>query len=279
MPPEKETDAPAEKTMSEKAPDQANPAELSESGQREMHDAENIENDAAEKIDVFGEIRMAEENADGLSDADIEIVNTATETEEVFFENMSASEHIENDAAKKDAAVETEIAESVESAPFALSAKADAESSAMEAVDIDSFMETTSNVPPPEDSIFAEPLQLGEPRTDNAAHKEIKPIDFDVVSAPNFLFLDEDRKIKKPRYDSDTTEAEDIQPFENEKGAVPFSFTSFASNEAKIQNLPSVSDDVIVEGSDGVFSIASGIAFEGVVQDEAFKRLVDSVVH
>ena len=88
--------------MSEKAPDQANPAEPSESGQREMHDAEHIENDAAEKIDVFGEIRMAEENADGLSDADIEIVNTATETEEVFFENMSASEHIENDAAKKD---------------------------------------------------------------------------------------------------------------------------------------------------------------------------------
>lgn len=129
-----------------------------------------------------------------MSDADIEIVNTATETEEVFFENMNASEHIENDAAKKDAAVETEIAESVESAPFALSAKADAESSAMEAVDIDSFMETTSNVPPPEDSIFAEPLQLGEPRTDNAAHKEIKPIDFDVVSAPNFLFLDEERK-------------------------------------------------------------------------------------
>ncbi|MFC2281880.1 MAG: hypothetical protein ACFNLN_09945, partial [Treponema socranskii subsp. buccale] len=88
MPPEKETDAPAEKTISEKAPDQANPAEPSESGQREIHDAEHIENDAAEKIDVFGEIRMAEENADGLSDADIELVNTATETEEVFFENM-----------------------------------------------------------------------------------------------------------------------------------------------------------------------------------------------
>lgn len=301
MPPEKETDAPAEKTMSEKAPDQANPAELSESGQREMHDAEHIENDAAEKIDVFGEIRMAEENADGLSDADIEIVNTATETEEVFFENMSASEHIENDAAKKDAAVETEIAESVESAPFALSAKADAESSAMEAVDIDSFMETTSNVPPPEDSIFAEPLQLGEPRTDNAAHKEIKPIDFDVVSAPNFLFLDEERKessfgsspedeavhgdvlplaekSKSAAATSDPDGAEDIQPIENDKGAVPFSFTSFAANEANIQNLSPVSDDVIVEGKDGVFSIASGIAFDDVVQDEAFKRLVDSVI-
>ena len=315
MPPEKETDAPAEKTMSEKAPDQANPAEPSESGQREIHDAENIENDAAEKIDVFGEIRMAEENADGLSDADIEIVNTATETEEVFFENMSASEHIENDAAKKDAAVETEdvdinvfmgdtaeaeIAAPAESAPSAPSAKTDAESSVTEDVDIDSFMETTSNVPSPEDDIFAEPLQLGEPRTDNAAHKEITPVDFD-ISAPNFLFLDEERKessfgsspedeavhgdvlplaekSKSAAATSDPDGAEDIQPIENDKGAVPFSFTSFAANEANIQNLSPVSDDVIVEGKDGVFSIASGIAFDDVVQDEAFKRLVDSVI-
>ena len=78
--------------------------------------------------------------------------------------------------------------------------------------------------------------------------------------------------------DDDAGDAEDIQPFEKEKGAVPFSFTSFASHEEKIQNLSPASENVIVEGKDGVFSIASGIAFDGIVQDEAFKRLVDSVI-
>ena len=207
---------------------------------------------------------------------------------EIAAANESETEDIDIDFFMGDAAETKTVASeegvsaaetSAESADSAASAKADTGLSAMEDVDIDSFMETADNVPAPKDDIFTEPLQLGEPKIEYNAHEEIKPIEFDVVSAPNFLFLDEDRKIKKPRYDSDTTEAEDIQPFENEKGAVPFSFTSFASNEAKIQNLPSVSDDVIVEGSDGVFSIASGIAFEGVVQDEAFKRLVDSVVH
>ena len=121
------------------------------------------------------------------------------------------------------------------------------------------------------------------------------------MSAPNFLFLDEERKessfgsspedeavhgdvlplaekSKSAAAASDPDGAEDIQPIENDKGAVPFSFTSFAANEANIQNLSPVSDDVIVEGKDGVFSIASGIAFDDVVQDEAFKRLVDSVI-
>ena len=315
MPTENESDAPAQKTMAEKAPDQAYPADLSESGQRELHDAANAETDAAEKIDVFGEIRMAEENADGLSDADIEIVNAATETEEAFFETMGASETVESDAAKQNAAVETEdvdinvfmgdtaeaeIAAPAESAP---SAKTDAESSVTEDVDIDSFMETAAGVPSPEDDIFAEPLQLGEPETDSAAHEEITSVDFD-ISAPNFLFLDEERKENRfgtsPKNEAvhgdvlsaagksktvfgssdpdGAVDAEDIEPIETDKGAVPFSFTSFASSEANIQNLSPVSDDVIVEGRDGVFSIASGIAFDGVVQDEAFKRLVDSVI-
>ena len=179
----------------------------------------------------------------------------------------------------------------------------------MEAVDIDSFMETAGDVPSPDADIFAEPLQLGEPKTDTVAHEEIKPIDFDVVSAPNFLFLDENRSGEKQGYNSDAAEADappevpfvdgenaanrtdaagdsdaaadavDILPFENEKSAVPFSFTSFASNEAQIQNLSPVSDDVIIEGKDGVFSIAPDIALDGVSQDESFKRLVDSVIN
>ena len=263
----------------------------------------------------FKNMAAAQSAETDVSCANVPVERAAAETEEVFFETMIDSETVESDAAKKDAALETEdvdinvfmgdtaeaeIAAPAESAP---PVKADAESSVTEDVDIDSFMETAGNVPPPEDDIFAEPLQLGEPKTDGAAHEEITPVNFD-ISAPNFLFLDEERKENRfgtsPKNEAvhgdvlsaagksktvfgssdpdGAVDAEDIEPIETDKGAVPFSFTSFASSEANIQNLSPVSEDVIVEGKDGVFSIASGIAFDGVVQDEAFKRLVDSVI-
>ncbi len=230
-----------------------------------------------EKIDAFGEIRMGEESAisDDLFDGNTESVNAPAEIEEIFFDDLIASE----------------------SAP---SSKTDAVMPAMEDVDIDLFMDGAGDIPAPDDDIFAEPLQLGEPKKECISKEEAKPIDFDVVSAPNFLFLDEERKEdgirNSPKKEGeaytgipfaaesrmaakgDAVDAEDIQPFEKEKGAVPFSFTSFASHEEKIQNLPPASENVIIEGGDGVFSIASGIAFDGVVQDEAFKRLVDSVI-
>ena len=265
-----------------------------------------------EKIDAFGEIRMGEESAisDDLFDGNTESVNAPSEIEEIFFDNLIAAESVppsKTDAAKKDAAVETEIAESVESVPSAPPSKTDAVMPAMEDVDIDLFMDGAGDIPAPDDDIFAEPLQLGEPKKACISKEEAKPIDFDVVSAPNFLFLDEERKEDESRNSPKTEDAayagipfaadvsaesrmaadgdagyagdaEDIQPFEKEKGAVPFSFTSFASHEEKIQNLSPASEDVIVEDGDGVFSIASGIAFDGIVQDEAFKRLVDSVI-
>ena len=234
-----------------------------------------------EKIDAFGEIRMGEESAtsDDLFDGNIEPVNAAAKAEGAFFDNLIAAE----------------------SAP---PSKTDTVMPAMEDVDIDLFMDGAGGISSPEEDIFAEPLQLGEPKKACVSQEEAKPIDFDVVSAPNFLFLDEERKEDESRNspktedaayadipfaadvraesrmaaDDDAGDAEDIQPFEKEKGAVPFSFTSFASHEEKIQNLSPASEDVIVEDGDGVFSIASGIAFDGVVQDEAFKRLVDSVI-
>ena len=234
-----------------------------------------------EKIDAFGEIRMGEESAtsDDLFDGNIEPVNAAAKAEGAFFDNLIAAE----------------------SAP---PSKTDTVMPAMEDVDIDLFMDGEGGISSPEEDIFAEPLQLGEPKKACVSQEEAKPIDFDVVSAPNFLFLDEERKEDESRNspktedaayadipfaadvraesrmaaDDDAGDAEDIQPFEKEKGAVPFSFTSFASHEEKIQNLSPASENVIVEGKDGVFSIASGIAFDGVVQDEAFKRLVDSVI-
>lgn len=234
-----------------------------------------------EKIDAFGEIRMGEESAtsDDLFDGNTEPVNDAAKAEGAFFDNLIAAE----------------------SAP---PSKTDTVMPAMEDVDIDLFMDGAGDISSPEEDIFAEPLQLGEPKKACVSQEEAKPIDFDVVSAPNFLFLDEERKEDESRNspktedaayadipfaadvsaesrmaaDGDARDAEDIQPFEKEKGAVPFSFTSFASHEEKIQNLSPASEDVIVEDGDGVFSIASGIAFDGVVQDEAFKRLVDSVI-
>ena len=234
-----------------------------------------------EKIDAFGEIRMGEESAtsDDLFDGNIEPVNAAAKAEGAFFDNLIAAE----------------------SAPLS---KTDTVMPAMEDVDIDLFMDGAGDISSPEEDIFAEPLQLGEPKKACVSQEEAKPIDFDVVSAPNFLFLDEERKEDESRNSpkkedaayagipfaadvsaesrmaaaGDAGDAEDIQPFEKEKGAVPFSFTSFASHEEKIQNLSPASEDVIVEDGDGVFSIASGIAFDGIVQDEAFKRLVDSVI-
>ena len=237
-----------------------------------------------EKIDAFGEIRMGEESAtsDDLFDGNTEPVNAAAKAEGAFFDNLIAAE----------------------SAP---PSKTDTVMPAMEDVDIDLFMDGEGGISSPEEDIFAEPLQLGEPKKACVSQEEAKPIDFDVVSAPNFLFLDEERKEDESRNSPKTEDAayagipfaadvsaesrmaaagdagyagdaEDIQPFEKEKGAVPFSFTSFASHEEKIQNLSPASEDVIVEDGDGVFSIASGIAFDGVVQDEAFKRLVDSVI-
>lgn len=234
-----------------------------------------------EKIDAFGEIRMGEESAtsDDLFDGNTEPVNDAAKAEGAFFDNLIAAE----------------------SAP---PSKTDTVMPAMEDVDIDLFMDGEGGISSPEEDIFAEPLQLGEPKKACVSQEEAKPIDFDVVSAPNFLFLDEERKEDESRNspkkedaayagipfaadvsaesriaaNDDAGDADDIQPFEKEKGAVPFSFTSFASHEEKIQNLSPASEDVIVEDGDGVFSIASGIAFDGVVQDEAFKRLVDSVI-
>ena len=234
-----------------------------------------------EKIDAFGEIRMGEESAtsDDLFDGNTEPVNDTAKAEGAFFDNLIAAE----------------------SAP---PSKTDTVMPAMEDVDIDLFMDGAGGISSPEEDIFAEPLQLGEPKKACVSQEEAKPIDFDVVSAPNFLFLDEERKEDESRNspktedaayadipfaadvsaesrmaaDDDAGDAEDIQPFEKEKGAVPFSFTSFASHEEKIQNLSPASEDVIVEDGDGVFSIASGIAFDGIVQDEAFKRLVDSVI-
>ena len=234
-----------------------------------------------EKIDAFGEIRMGEESAtsDDLFDGNIEPINDTAKAEGAFFDNLIAAE----------------------SAP---PSKTDTVMPAMEDVDIDLFMDGEGGISSPEEDIFAEPLQLGEPKKACVSQEEAKPIDFDVVSAPNFLFLDEERKEDESRNspktedaayadipfaadvsaesrmaaDGDAGDAEDIQPFEKEKGAVPFSFTSFASHEEKIQNLSPASEDVIVEDGDGVFSIASGIAFDGIVQDEAFKRLVDSVI-
>ena len=234
-----------------------------------------------EKIDAFGEIRMGEESAtsDDLFDGNIEPINDTAKAEGAFFDNLIAAESVPP-------------------------SKTDTVMPAMEDVDIDLFMDGAGGISSPEEDIFAEPLQLGEPKKACVSQEEAKPIDFDVVSAPNFLFLDEERKEDESRNspkkedaayagipfaadvsaeslraaDGDAGDAEDIQPFEKEKGAVPFSFTSFASHEEKIQNLSPASEDVIVEDGDGVFSIASGIAFDGVVQDEAFKRLVDSVI-
>jgi len=113
-----------------------------------------------EKIDAFGEIRMGEESAtsDDLFDGNIEPVNDTAKAEGAFFDNLIAAE----------------------SAP---PSKTDTVMPAMEDVDIDLFMDGAGGISSPEEDIFAEPLQLGEPKKACVSQEEAKPIDFDVVSA------------------------------------------------------------------------------------------------
>ena len=168
---------------------------------------------------------MGEESAtsDDLFGGNTEPVNAAAKAEGAFFDNLIAAE----------------------SAP---TSKTDTVMPAMEDVDIDLFMDGEGDISSPEEDIFAEPLQLGEPKKACVSQEEAKPIDFDVVSAPNFLFLDEERKEDESRNspktedaayagipfaadvsaesrmaaNDDAGDADDIQPFEKEKA--PFRF-------------------------------------------------------
>ena len=55
-----------------------------------------------------------------------------------------------------------------------------------------------------------------------------------------------------------------------------FMFSSFASDYGKLVELPV---DAIIQDSDGVFSISDEISVTDVVQDPAFRDLVNSVLH
>ena len=52
-------------------------------------------------------------------------------------------------------------------------------------------------------------------------------------------------------------------------------FTTFAAND---NNVTELSPDAIVQGDDGVFSIANDVSTAGIAIDEDFKKLVDSVL-
>lgn len=75
--------------------------------------------------------------------------------------------------------------------------------------------------------------------------------------------------IKKKQTD-DVVELESVS-----RKSEDFMFTTFAAND---NNVTELSPDAIVQGDDGVFSIANDVSTAGIAIDEDFKKLVDSVL-
>ena len=128
---------------------------------------------------------------------------------------------------------------------------------------------------------FSEPLEFGAP--------ENKGLDdgTDVAStftteSPSF---DSNRSIYSPEQGK---AAEPLAPIgndsEGEASAIPlegedsFMFSSFGQDAAALE-LQAADYSAIVQDSNGVFSIVDDIQTGGVVQDNSFKRLVDSVLN
>ena len=128
---------------------------------------------------------------------------------------------------------------------------------------------------------FSEPLEFGAP--------ENKGLDdgTDVAStftteSPSF---DSNRSIYSPEQGK---AAEPLAPIgndsEGEASAIPlegedsFMFSSFGQDAAALE-LQAADYNAIVQDSNGVFSIVDDIQTGGVVQDNSFKRLVDSVLN
>ena len=70
----------------------------------------------------------------------------------------------------------------------------------------------------------------------------------------------------------------------SEAAAIPlsntesFMFSTFGQ-DANIYELPDADSNAIVQDSNGVFSIVDNVETGSVVQDNSFKRLVDSVLN
>ncbi|MBR5965878.1 MAG: DUF4573 domain-containing protein [Treponema sp.] len=126
---------------------------------------------------------------------------------------------------------------------------------------------------------FSEPLEFSAPQNNGLDDGTDVASTF-TTEAPSF-----DRN---PRiHDGDKNKAQD-DPVSlasaPEAAAIPlsnteaFMFSSFGQN-AKAAELQAADYNAIVQDKNGVFSIVDGVNTQGVVQDNSFKRLVDSVLN
>jgi hypothetical protein len=113
-------------------------------------------------------------------------------------------------------------------------------------------------------------------KTDNSAVFDSEPM------MPDFNELDESDDIDLLSSVAQTSAEpapEDVSPLEDEKEAVPFAFTRFGENNNNVYDLVPVPGGSIIEEKNGLFSISPNLVYTGIVQDPAFKKLVDSVLH
>ena len=127
---------------------------------------------------------------------------------------------------------------------------------------------------------FSEPLEFGAPENKNLDDGTDVASTF-TTEKPNFE--------RKPQYLSAASQPKEVEPADSqgaasEAAAIPlsntesFMFSTFGQ-DANIYELPDADSNAIVQDSNGVFSIVDDVETGSVVQDNSFKRLVDSVLN
>ena len=118
------------------------------------------------------------------------------------------------------------------------------------------------------ENIFAEDLSIG---TEYIHELRLMNSDFTFVPVKLEFVLDEKSLDDK---DLDDKSIDELLPVDSESC---FSLTKFNENQQNAVELEEDSVSTIIEVG-GVFSIAEGLSYEGVQQDQSFKALVNSVI-
>lgn len=140
-----------------------------------------------------------------------------------------------------------------------------------------------NEIPVPRD--LRETPEFGSISPKETAAEEDKAYDapvFDLEPVmPDFDELDEsdDVDLRGPEEETNADAVpEDVRPLADEKEAAPFVFARFGANNNNVYELVPAAGDAIVEDRNGLFSISPDLVYTDIVQNPAFKKLVDSVL-
>ena len=270
----------------------------------EVEDAEDVESldevDDAEEVDEAEEIEDAEsvDEVEELDDA--EPVEELDEVEDLDFvdkdEPSEASEPVDNEQLKNlfepveniEELNKIEDAEPADEEDFSGEMQMDelleklnsqnTPSFDSEELSLDDFLSLSDALNAEADNeVFKEELGLGIIKTDEK-HYEVRS----VISEFRVYKIDEEDDIEDSSFNHQTEE--EIEELTEEvilpKEQNYFTMTTFtAESRFYGTDLPSAeAEDTIVENN-GVYSITDSLEYSDVVQDPAFKALVDSVLH